>query len=197
MGGSGSGTWYRYETKISIDQMMRIDIRYLKKHGMLKTGRYPLAWALSNGAEFGQVSLGVIEKKGVVVSFNWQSDSTGLLTQYNIPIRFSQSACSYGGFRQWLNCPRCRRRVSIVALYPPVIACRHCLNLTYSSQNERPMYRALRRRNKIGDRIGISSPFDAGSTSKPKGMHWETFNRLICEYEFEDELAVASFMIRH
>jgi len=197
MGGSGSGSWFRYEAKHSIDQVMRIDIRFLKKHGMLKSGQYPLAWSNDGVEPCGSVSLGVIASKGVVVSFTWQSDSTGRLTQYNRPISILHSACSYGGYRQWFSCPRCKRRVAVVVLYPPVIACRHCLNLTYSSQNEHTAYRALRRRNKIGDRIGIKDQFNAYSVSKPKGMHWETFNRLMRQYEFEDEFSEASFMGRY
>ena len=38
MGGLGSGYWDRWDTKDTVEQCHRIDIRYLKQQGLLKPG---------------------------------------------------------------------------------------------------------------------------------------------------------------
>lgn len=38
MGGIGSGSWYRYNTKTTTEEVHRIDIRYLRKQSQLRPG---------------------------------------------------------------------------------------------------------------------------------------------------------------
>jgi len=197
MGGRGSGTWFRFEARETIDQMLRLDIRNLKKRSMLSTGRYLISWSQNNDEICARAAIQVLAGKGMVVSCKWQSDTTGLWHDMERGVRFARTACSYGGFRQWFVCPRCSRRLAVLVINPPHVVCRHCLDLSYACQNEHAMYRALRRRNKIGDRIGGSNPFDSSSGTRPKGMHWKTFNRLQREYEIADELSETIFLDRY
>lgn len=197
MGGTGSGTWYRYEAKRTIGQMFRLDIRNLKKRGMLDTGKHAITWFSSrDGEATGRASIYVLSGKGMVVGCLWESDTTGKREELRVVVKFAHSACAFGSFRQWFLCPSCRRRVGILVLQPPIVACRHCLNLSYESQNEHTMYRALRRRDKIGARLGVSDLFDFYSAYKPKWMHRVTFHRLRREYEEADELSEISFLGR-
>jgi hypothetical protein len=49
MGGPGSGGWYRWNKRATTEEIKRIDIRYLKKNGLLSPGRRSLSW--SSGGE--------------------------------------------------------------------------------------------------------------------------------------------------
>jgi hypothetical protein len=90
----------------------------------------------------------------------------------------------------------CRRRVA--KLYSPgrYFLCRHCYRLVHTSQREGEGDRALRRANKIRQRLcgdpGMAEP----SPQKPKGMWQRTYERL-CEQAFEAEtLADQAFVSR-
>ena len=157
-----------------------------------------MSWQSSqDGETTGRVGINVLSDKTMVVSCSWENSYTGQWEEMEKVIYFTQTECSYGGYRQWFLCPHCRKRAGVILFIPPSVACRHCFNLAYSSQNEHAMYRALRRRNKIGERIGISDSFDSYSGTKPKGMHWATFHRLRVEYENADESSEVSFTNRY
>jgi hypothetical protein len=49
MDGPGSGVWYRWDKRTTTEETKRIDIRYLKKHGLLSPGRRSFFW--SSGGE--------------------------------------------------------------------------------------------------------------------------------------------------
>lgn len=38
MGGIGSGNWYRWDKRTTIEETKRIDIRYMRQQGLLKPG---------------------------------------------------------------------------------------------------------------------------------------------------------------
>jgi hypothetical protein len=64
-----------------------------------------------------------------------------------------------------------------------VFACRKCHRLAYPSQREDASDRAGRRADKIRDRLGWDAGILNGPGSKPKGMHWRTFERLVQEHD--------------
>ena len=45
------------------------------------------------------------------------------------------------------------------------------------------MYRAMRRADRIRDKLGWSGSILSGCGDKPKGMHWRTYDRLSQEYD--------------
>jgi hypothetical protein len=59
-----------------------------------------------------------------------------------------------------------------------VYACRHCHKLAYQTQREQPHDRACNRADTIRKRLGWEAGILNGNGSKPKGMHWQTFQRL-------------------
>jgi len=97
--------------------------------------------------------------------------------------------CNFGGERPWFVCPgvRCGRRVAI--LYGPgkYFLCRHCYDLRYESQREDKKDRALRRAQKITQRLGGSANMTEPFPEKPKGMHHDTYMRL-CWKHHEAEM---------
>jgi hypothetical protein len=57
-------------------------------------------------------------------------------------------------------------------------ACRHCYRLVYTSQNETPYLRAIRRVRKIRMRLGAGFSFAEGFPDKPPRMHRRTYLRM-------------------
>jgi hypothetical protein len=89
------------------------------------------------------------------------------------PVDLAWTACNFGGERPWFLCPRvgCGRRVAV--LYGPgrYFLCRHCCDLSYQSQRDNKMYRALHRAQNIRRRLGGSANIMEPFPEKPKGMH--------------------------
>ena len=92
--------------------------------------------------------------------------------------------CNFGGVRPWFICPGvgCGRRVAV--LYGPgrYFLCRHCYDLRYASQREDKTHRALRRAQKVRERLEGSTNMREPFPEKPKGMHWRTYERLWWEH---------------
>jgi hypothetical protein len=92
----------------------------------------------------------------------------------------------FGGPRWWFICPAtvggqaCRRRVRKLYLPPGgrCYACRQCGHLSYTSQHEDDMNRALSKAQAIRERLGGSASMGRRFPAKPKGMWWSTYRRL-------------------
>ena len=72
-----------------------------------------------------------------------------------------------------------------------LFACRLCHGLRYACQREGQRARLERRSRKLYWRAGSTS-CGAEFTPKPKGMHWETFNRLMDQAALLSEAAFFS-----
>ena len=96
-----------------------------------------------------------------------------------------RTPCNFGGERPWFVCHRvtCGRRVAI--LYGPgkYFLCRRCYDLRYESQREDNKDRALRRAQKIRQRLGGSANMMEPFPDRPKGMHHDTYMRLRSEHD--------------
>ena len=95
-----------------------------------------------------------------------------------------RSACNFGGYRSWLSCPSCPRRVHRLFLGPCALACQHCLKLQHDSQLESPVARSRRRTRNLKEKLP--------SFDKPKWMRWSTYERLrhalIIEHDLRTEI---------
>ena len=174
MGGYGSG---RRSGKHTTSGMLALDIRRLHRDGLLVPG-HSFNWQWSrNGQCVASIN---IAAQADHVTLSYCSSSGEGYMEYSVPLTWT--ACHLGGQRVWFLCPRCGRRVGI--LYGgKTFACRHCHQLVYASQREGAFHRALRRARKIQVRLGWSGP---NGWSKPKGMHWQTFERLKLEHGHHD-----------
>ena len=108
-------------------------------------------------------------------------------------IRLTWMFCRYGGRRRWFLCPQCGRRVGKVYLPTTmywnyalrervnVFRCRHCFDLTYEQRRDRDLSWAYQHRA-----ARIAQRWFADVTDemiyRPKGMHWQTFNRRADQY---------------
>jgi hypothetical protein len=151
MGGEGSGNWCRFDKKTTTGECHSIGVRYLHREGLLKPGRwFSLRWSRAE----------------------WEDAQELVLLDW--------TACNFGGKRPWFVCPEagCGRRVAILYGLGRYFLCRHCLDLVYESQRENGMTRALRRAQAIRERLGGSANMTKPFPEKPKGMQWETYDRL-------------------
>ena len=95
--------------------------------------------------------------------------------------------CRFGGSRAYFICPGpgdgtdCGRRVNKLHLSNRYFLCRHCNKLAYRSQYEQPWKRALRRANKLKQRLGIGVGIAEPLPEKPQGMWKRTFTGLLDE----------------
>ena len=176
MGGSGSGQWHRWNSKATTESQHRIDIRWLNRQGYLRSGyTSSLRWLM------GHKQTGFIEYKV-------EADCMILYYRYRInggewksveqSISFDRTPCNFGGYRKWFLCTNCSKRVAILYGAGKLFLCRHCYNLTYSSQQECREYRLLRKARNIRLRLdGSNNMFDPFPW-KPKNMHWKTYWQL-------------------
>jgi len=143
MGGYGSGRRYGY-CKPLVEDCMFIDIRQLSRSGCMGTcQKYSLKW--QNGSDI-QVET---TPEALKLLYNIFSDGEQL-ENVNIKVPLSWTPCNYGGNRPWFSCPSCGRRVAKLYLASRYFLCRHCNNLSYSSQREDKQMREFSRQMKAG-----------------------------------------------
>jgi hypothetical protein len=70
------------------------------------------------------------------------------------------------------------RRVAVLYSVGLRFLCRHCGNLSYTSQHERELYRSIRKAHRLRERLGDRGSVVNGIPPKPKGMHRTTYWRL-------------------
>jgi hypothetical protein len=105
-------------------------------------------------------------------------------------VYFDRTSCNYGGYRPWFLCPDCLKRIAVLYGAGKDYLCRHCYNLTYASQQESRPDRLMRKCRKIRARLGASNNLMEPILSKPKNMHWKTFDRLRREADHADYLSL-------
>ena len=162
MGGAGSGNWYRFDKKTTTGECHSVDVRYLYREGLLASGRwFTLRWSRA-GSETGSIRGAVIEEgkpERVVLTYRHRRGPGGEWEDVREPVPLTWTGCNFGGERPWFVRPGagCGRRVAL--LYRPgrYFLCRHCYDLTYESQRENAMYRALHKAQAIRDRLGGSA----------------------------------------
>ena len=187
MGSYNSG---RRGGKRTTDDMHVLDIRHIQRAGRLTPGQ-SFSWQWSRRGE-------------VVASINMRTDTDRVTLTYrscsnggewqgmNYPVYLAWTDCHYGGQRAWWLCPAvgCGRRVAV--LYGgKVYACRHCQKLAYRTQREAPDDRALRRANTLRKQLGWVAGIAHGEGTKPKGMHWRTYDRMRMTYYAHSNSAFA------
>jgi hypothetical protein len=187
LGRIGSGSWYRFNKKTTTDECHSVDVRYLHRHGLLKPGsRFSLRWSCA-GRETGSIR-GLVDSsrppKSMTLLYRHRSGLAGEGEDVRERVPLKRTSCNFGGKRPWFLCPRmgCGRRVAV--LYGPgrYFLCRHCYDLRYQSQREDKPHRALRRAQKIRERVGGSADMTEPFPQKPKRMHLKTYMRMCWEH---------------
>jgi hypothetical protein len=191
MGGVGSGSWYRFNKKTTVEECRSLDIRYLYRNELLKPGNwFSLRWSRA-GRETGSVR-GVVEgndrPERVILLYRCRSGPGDEWDGIKETVPLTWTPCNFGGERPWFLCPGvvmgvgCGRRAAVLHAAGKYFLCRHCYGLSYESQRENKMYRALHRAQDIRRRLGGSANMMEPFPEKPKGMHWSTYERLFWEH---------------
>ena len=179
MGGIGSGRQFGSggHGRLTTEGIRSIDIRYLKKKGALApgiAGEWSWTTTLYDGSE-NVAKIGFrVEEDRVLLSFSRQVDG-GDWEDVKQKIYLDQTACNFGGYRDWFLCPDCGERVAILYGVGKYFLCRHCHNLVYESQNENGIDRMFRKVRKIHKRLGASDNPSEPILEKPKHMHQKNF----------------------
>jgi hypothetical protein len=186
MGGLGSG---RCSGTNIIEYGLKLDIRRLRRHGILKPGTngwYSHSW--SNGAS-------------VTLVFDWSQWMTGsasLRIKYNANgdpvddcISLEHFAQPFGGYRWCFICPSTNRRCQCLYLPPgaatPRFRSRQAWSgrLLYLSQTLTPECRYYEQARRVAMRVLREGPpewrqeyVDWDFPPKPPHMRWKTYNRL-------------------
>lgn len=181
MGGIGSGNRLQWASRATVTEYRSLDVRRWAREGYLEPGRrFGWRWTC-NGEETGSIRVEA-HSGHVILDYRAREGGEWEPMRYSVPL--TASPCNMGGTRQWFRCPAqgCGRRVAL--LYGGrVFACRHCHNLAYPSQREDASDRAARRADRIRAKFGWEPGILNGSGPKPKGMHWQTFERLRAEHD--------------
>lgn len=190
MGGPGSGNHWR-ASRDKCEAYTRVDIRYLRKRGMLAPGcSGSLSW------NRGDEPAGYIRFKThfheIELSYRYRQTGAEDWQEVNERIPLVTTDQYLGGRRRWLVCLSCRGRCAV--LYGGThYRCRKCWNLAYKSQHEPPHERAYSQAQKLRQRLGGSQCLDDPFPEKPKGMHRRTYDRLWQKGEALEDAADAQF----
>ena len=170
MGGFGSGNWFRFSSKHLVEKYLELDVRFLNKKGGLDNCRS----CICNWRDGSNI---IIETSPEVIKLSYATTINGQRQNVNYRVPLSWTMCNYGGKRPWFICPGegCGRRVAKLYLRKGYFLCRHCHDLTYSSQRKTKESRQLSKAGRIYRKLGIN--FNGGPyvASKPKGMHFKTY----------------------
>lgn len=189
----GSGSWYRWNRKDTVESCQNLDINRWHREGLLSPGQsFGWSWKDDQGNEKGSISVRVLsDAVELFYIINPKSESPEEI-HYQVPL--TRTSCNYGGGRPWFVCPGtgCGRRVVKLYLGSKYFLCRNCHNLAYESQREnrsdRLFYKAQKIKKRLGGKPGLGYPFP----KRPKGMHQQTYRRLQWEVE---ELEHASMLV--
>ncbi len=199
MGGLGSGRssgWGRDK----VEGCRSIDVNRLHKDGALRAG-WAGSWQWTrNGERVASIDLRA-EADRLHLSYRVRINS-GEWEDVIETVRIDRVPCRFGGARPYFICPGvvngtvCRRRVGKLHGPGRYFLCRHCYRLAHASQNEGAWDRALRRADKLKERLGgdpgMASPFPL----RPKGMRWRTYDRLRRQAFEAEMLADSAFKFR-
>ena len=186
MGGLGSGRRSSYRGKRETGDSMPLDIRKIARKGMLGPGNsFSWQW-LVNDRQVAGISIRI---ETGTMTLSYRMKSTGEVVEQRVQTQ--SSPCHLGGHRHWFTCPRCSKRVAV--LYAPgrYFACRQCGRLGYATQKAGAGDRALTKAGKIRKRLGWVAGIANGDGGKPKGMHWQTYNRMRMAYYAQSNMAFA------
>ena len=180
MGGIGSGRHFHFGAKDTTSDYHRLSVGRWSRAGILSHGRsFGWQWE-SDGATVASIQVAV-EDQAVRLNYRTRVHG-GAWRDMDYHVSLDRTPCHFGGERVWFLCPAqvCSRRVAY--LYGgAVFVCRHCHNLAYPVQREHAADRAARRASKLYARLGWDGGIFDPVIAKPKGMHWQTYHRIVAK----------------
>ena len=160
------------DSRLTTDDYLHIDINYFKREGLLTDAGW-FSWEWKRRGK-------LVDAINVTVK-----DDRIIIDDQDIFIEWWR--CPLGGKRPWFHCPSCKRRCCKLYKANTSFACKKCLNLVWKVWHERSKKRALRRAEKVFQKVSFDF---SRKGDKPKWQRWPTFQRL--EAEGEKALTIIS-----
>lgn len=175
MGNYNSG---RYGGKTKCENCLSIDVRKWAHSNLLANGtQFQCQWPNGN-----QIAVKV-EDGRVILQY---AISDAAMKDYYVWLAYTP--CNFGGQRAWFQCPCCNKRMANLFFKHGRFACRDCQRLRYHSQSLDALQRNHCAYNRLKNKL---DDLDL----KPKGMHWQTFWRLIERMENVDQKINQAFLV--
>lgn len=156
MGGAGSGNWYRWNKKSTVEESLALSIREFRGR-LYPRAAGTFAWTWTSGSK-SSVGYFVIwgDVPTIMLDYRWR-----VTEDVQIPIRLQTTPTQFGGRRRWFTCPlivngvACKHRVGKLYLPPGAryFGCRTCHRLTYRSCQE--AHQAAASANRIREPVSI------------------------------------------
>lgn len=189
-GGVGSGTWWRFDKRDTVEDALCLDLYNLVKKRHFKWGiehkRASLHWSYVNSSERKPAAsvgytLYTADADNARVELNYKLNGES----QNYLVSLDYTVGHYGGKRMWFRCPlikngsKCNRRVA--KLYLPTgskyFGCRQCFGLYYNSQLLAPHDHFVELAWKYNAKLK-GGVYGLEYVPRPKGMHRKTYCRL-------------------
>src|SRR6516162_8975954 len=184
MGGLGSGR-RKNRVRKTVESYCMLDVNQLSQKGCLQPGcSSTCQW--TDGNEVVSINLRA-EAERVRLSYAVRAGDGGREDVVDT-ISVVYLRCRFGGSRAYFICPgpggvtECGRRVTKLRLSHRYFVCRKCNQLPYACQYENSGQRALRRANKLKQRLGIAAGVVEPLPDKPKGMWARTMAAYSIKY---------------
>lgn len=134
-------------SRLVAENLKNISIYKFKQWGLLnKTHRVltsgEITWS-RNGEVYSSMGYDIIYNESLPFRLDLKYKDAETEKSYNPKITLSKSECNYGDFRYWFHCPNCERRSAKLYFYNHLPYCRHCLKLSYESNNRSKSYRYM------------------------------------------------------
>jgi len=173
---------YAYGAKATVEGCRSIDVLRWNRLGYLRYPRW-FSWAWTRDEE--TVASIQVESDRDRVVLTYRSRSYGEEwsdVRQTVPLEWTP--CRFGGERPWFVCSvysngrYCGRDVTKLYGAGKLFACRKCYRLAYASQQESAHQRGLQKAQAIRMRLGGDANMLEAFPAKPRGMHWQTYDRL-------------------
>lgn len=185
MGNYRSGRRFFVDAKTTVEECRSIDIVRWARDGLTGPGTIRSGvweWRDSRTGEVASSVAYSIDMTDPHVRLQYTLTRTGERLDYRVEL--VSTSPHYGGLRWWFICPAsvggrtCERRARKLYIAGKYYACRQCCQLSYRSQREDDMSRALSKAQAIRERLGGSASMSQPFPPKPKGMWSGTYRRL-------------------
>jgi hypothetical protein len=161
-----------------VERCLKLSVRAFVREGMLNTSRASGSWTwrgTSKSSVGFELDTSEDGSKKLHLEFTYRNQEQTI----HETIWLQTTRPHYGGVRWWFTCPRCGKRVAFLYLPPGhhLFLCRGCHRLSYYSQrlgpHDRTLMNTMNMRQRLGGTKSLSEPFPF----KPKGMHWNTYEK--------------------
>lgn len=179
MGGLGSGN-KQQSGRLTVGQCLQLDVEKLKLHGVFEeSATWTWRWTNGNAVQISTSEPGWLR-------LGYQADEK----TFEYRIRIETIPQHFGGARRWFRCPntKCARRCRTVYFRQGYFLCRKCQRLGYLTEQASKSDYPYHQINKVRRRLGWVPGYLNGHETKPKGMHWKTYDRLIQKHRVYEHI---------